>query len=122
MDEFERTNRVTDLKSRFIELSSRLRGRTTRLVDSYIQDIYEHQGEWVEIEDHNSTPQDNRIVLNRIIARMELEHNGDVIKIDKRHKIPKIMLVKCRREESLSHELSMLRNEIEELEKQDNNL
>ncbi len=116
MTESERINRKRDLLGQVIELSYRATGRTTRIIDEYIQELYRHLGEWIEIEDHYPSPQADRMVLDKIMARMELEHPGDKVNVDKSRKIPRIMLVTCRRD-SLMTEIERLQHEIAELDK-----
>ena len=118
MKEFERINRKSSLIGQHIELASRLQGRTTRLIDKFIQEIYQHQGEWVTIEDHHPTKQEHRILFDKIMSRMQFEHQDDEVKIDLTHGAPRIMLVKCRRD-ALQPEIDRLVKEIEKLEKEE---
>lgn len=118
MKEFERINRKTSLIGQHIELVSRLQGRTTRLIDKYIQEIYQHQGEWVTIEDHDPTKQAHRMLFNKIMRRMQFEHQDDEVKGDLAHGSPRIMLVKCRCD-ALQPEIDRLGKEIEELRKEE---
>lgn len=116
MTESERINRRSELVGQLVELSGRLTGRTTRIIDEYIQELYRHQGEWIEIKDHHPSPQSDRIALNKIMTRMELEHPGDKVNVDKSRKTPRIMLVTCNRD-SLMTEIERLQYEIAELDK-----
>ena len=116
MTESERINRKSELIGELIELSGRSTGRTTRIIDEYIQELYRHQGEWIEIKDHYASPQADRMVLNKIMARMELEHPDDKVNVDKSRKTQKLMLVTCRRD-SLMTEIKRLQYEIDELSK-----
>lgn len=116
MTESERINRKSELIGQLVELSGRLRGRTTRIIDEYIQELYRHYGKWIEIKDHYPSPQSDHIVLNKIMARMELEHPGDKVKVNKSRKTPRIMLVTCKHD-SLMTEIKRLQHEIDELNK-----
>ena len=116
MTESERINRKSELIGQLIELSGRSRGRTTRIIDEYIQELYRHEGEWIEIKDHFASPRADRMVLNKIVARMALEHPSDKVNVDKSRKIPRIMLVTCNRD-SLMTEIKRLQHEIDELSK-----
>ena len=82
------------LKDMLKEYNVRQSGRTTRLIDHYIQCLFQHNGEWITIEDHKDLEieKEERIKLSnelshKIIKRLELEHNLNVsptyIKIDK---------------------------------------
>lgn len=116
MKEFERINSKSSLIGQRIELASRLQGRTTRLIDKFIQEIYQHQGEWVTIEDHHPTKQAHRMLFDMIMRRMQFEHQDDEVKVDLIHGAPRIMLVKCRRD-ALQPEIDRLGKEIEGLRK-----
>ena len=116
MSESERINRKRELIGQIIELLRRSTGRTTRIIDEYIQELYRHQGDWIEIKDHYPSPQSDRMVLNRIVARMELEHPGDKVNVDKSKKPPRLMLVPCRRD-SLMTEIKRLQYKIDKLSK-----
>ena len=59
-------NRIHNLKSQVIDLKYRATGRTTRLVDEYIQKIYENKGEWVKIADHYYSAQANKMVADKV--------------------------------------------------------
>ena len=116
MTESERINRKSELIGQLIELSGRATGRTTRIIDKYIQELYKHQGEWIEIKDHFPSPRADRMVLNKIMARMELEHPGDKVYVDKSGKPPRIKFVpRCH--DLLMTEIKRLQHEIDELSK-----
>lgn len=61
-------------------------GRTTRLIDKAIQDIFTKPGEWIEIKDHDSDYNAMWIRLNKRLA-MEHRHiyDSSVLEIDKSH-------------------------------------
>lgn len=57
-----------------VEDARRATGRTTRLVDMYIQILFKNFGEWVEIRDHHDTLKSNDFLINKIGKRITLEH------------------------------------------------
>ena len=88
------TYTTEELFSIALESQHRQKGRTTRLVDNYIQELFNHNGEWVTIADHTDLPSEQkchlrmtRQLFDKIIQRLKFEHNygkNDKIKIDKR--------------------------------------
>lgn len=52
---------------------NRATGRTSRLVDSYIQELF-NQGE-IDVKDHHDDKHSNRYLLERIVDRYEREYN-----------------------------------------------
>lgn len=67
------------------EYNVRQSGRTTRLIDHYIQCLFQHSNEWITIEDHKDLDieKEERIKLanqlsQKIIKRLESEHNLNV--------------------------------------------
>lgn len=83
-----------ELLSIVLESQHRQKGRTTRLIDKYIQELFNHNGEWLTINDHTDLASEQeyhlrmtRQLFNRIIQRLKFEHNygkTDKIKIEKR--------------------------------------
>ena len=83
-----------ELLSIVLESQHRQKGRTTRLIDKYIQELFDHNGEWLTINDHTDLASEQeyhlrmtRQLFNRIIQRLKFEHNygkSDKIKIEKR--------------------------------------
>ena len=88
------TYTTEELFSIALESQHRQKGRTTRLVDNYIQELFNHNGEWVTIADHTDLPSEQkchlrmtRQLFDKIIQRLKVEHNygkNDKITIDKR--------------------------------------
>lgn len=74
-----------------VELKYRCTGRTTRLVDGYVQKLFENlknsPDKWITIVDHTGIMSCSFDIINKIIRRLEFEHNiycqvqGDKIKI-----------------------------------------
>ena len=83
-----------ELLSIVLESQHRQKGRTTRLIDKYIQELFNHNGEWLTINDHTDLASEQeyhlrmtRQLFNRIMQRLKFEHNygkTDKIKIEKR--------------------------------------
>ena len=67
------------------EDSNRGTGRTTRLVDYYIQELFNHPNEEVEIIDHTNTQQSNTHLTQLILQRMYNEHRQIKIKVIKQN-------------------------------------
>ena len=65
------------------KMVSRATGRTTRMVDEFIQMLYNERGEWVTIYDHYPSHSADNMILNKVIARMNLEHPSDVFEVDR---------------------------------------
>lgn len=56
---------------------NRRSGNTTRLVDYYIQEIFNlKEGDFIEIKDHHEHPEAHRYLLKRIKERFNKEHNN----------------------------------------------
>lgn len=98
------------------ELANRRTGRTTRLVDEYIQKLYDNQGEWIEIHDHYPCNKrlNDRLVLDRIMQRMTIEHKYDKVEVDKPKN--KIKLVSSSRD-TVYEEMDRIRKELAEIER-----
>lgn len=58
----------------FKEKSLRGTGRTTKLCDEYVGRVLGCPGKWVEIEDHTNNPNNNRMLWERVIKRLQSEH------------------------------------------------
>lgn len=109
-------NRIHNLKSQVIDLKYRATGRTTRLVDEYIQQIYNNQGEWVRIADHYPSMQADKVVFDNVCGRLKYEHSSDEFKVRKMYGF-EIMLVKCARD-GVVDDMRRINKEIAELERQ----
>ena len=109
-------NRICNLKNQVVELKYRATGRTTRLVDEYIQKIYKNKGEWVKIADHYPSKQAGKMLADKVAARLKAEHSNDEFKYRRVYGF-EIMLVSCVRD-SVLDELKRINQEIAELENQ----
>ena len=67
------------------EDSNKATGRTTRLVDYYIQELFNHPNEEVEIIDHTNTQQSNTHLTQLVLQRMYNEHRQIKIKVIKQN-------------------------------------
>ena len=65
--------------------SNRATGRTTRLIDYYIQELFNHPNEEIKIVDHTNTQQSNIHLTQMILRRMYEEHRGVKIKVIKQN-------------------------------------
>jgi hypothetical protein len=62
------------------ELLDRATGRTTRLIDQYVQDIFNHPNEWQKITDHwqDMYPKrTSRHIFDKLMNRLRNEHPGE---------------------------------------------
>lgn len=78
------------------EIRFRMTGKTTRMVDEFVQKLYENEGEWVEIYDHFPSIQAHRMIFEKVIKRMLIEHPQDKIEVDKLNN--RIKLTWCQRD------------------------
>lgn len=113
-------NRINNLKIQVIDLKHRSTGRTTRLVDEYIQKIYENKGEWVKIADHYPSKQADKMLAGKVTARLKTEHSNDEFKYRRIYGF-EIMLVSCVHDGVLD-EMERINQEIAELEQQLNEI
>ena len=74
----------------------RMTGRSTRMVDEFIQKLYKNEGEWVEVYDHYPSINASKMVLAKVSRRMLFEHPQDKIDIDKLNN--RIKLTWCQRD------------------------
>ena len=113
-EETQLRNHLSYLRGKVIELHERCSGRSTRLIDKYVQEIYGNQGQWVEISDHYSSPKAAVLLAEHIMRRIAIEHQSDHVRIDKSKGYPKIMLVTCQHD-YVHGEIERLKSEIEEV-------
>ena len=67
------------------ELLFRSTGRTTRLIDDYIQKLFDYRGEWITIRDHYKTKAADIMLCRKICSRLVNEHPNDTFEFDKQH-------------------------------------
>lgn len=67
------------LQKEVIGLKSRATGRTTRIVDEVIQQLYRNPGQWIALFDHYYESRSEHHLYNMIMRRMEIEHPHDVV-------------------------------------------
>ena len=103
------------IKQQVCELMGRMTGETTRLTDSYIQDLYKKQGEWITVVDHYATINANRMLLEKIIRRMQNEHPSDEISVDMHRN--RIRLITCQHDNLLSELPQIISNNMQIMEK-----
>ena len=114
-----------------LESQHRQKGRTTRLIDKYIQELFNHNGEWVTITDHADLASEQehplqmtRQLFNKIVQRLKFEHNygkTDNITIEKRiidnNKFQVKLIYKHGNEEFIDNVFQELHKRITEYEK-----
>ena len=49
-------------------------GRTTRIIDDVIQQIFTNPGKWILVSDHHGSRQADANTMGRIVSRLNLEH------------------------------------------------
>lgn len=55
---------------------NRATGRTTRLIDQYIQILFTTPNKEIEIIDHHGTQKDNEFLARKVLSRLYAEHKG----------------------------------------------
>ena len=55
----------------------RATGRTTRLVNKYVQQLFQNPNIEIKIRDHHPSTKSNRLLFMRILKRMVNEHPQD---------------------------------------------
>lgn len=58
-------------------------GRSTRLVDEYIQILFSNRGEYITILDHYDSRSAHWLLITRILQRMRIEHPREKLDLDK---------------------------------------
>lgn len=120
-----------ELFSIVLESQHRQKGRTTRLIDKYIQELFNNNGEWVTINDHTDLSaeqachlQMTRQLVDKIIKRLTFEHKygkSDKITIEKRltsdNKIQVKLTYKRGNEEFIDNVFQELHKRLTEYEK-----
>ena len=76
---------IEDFKLWNNEESDRATGRTTRLVDYYIQKLFNNPNSEIKIVDHTNTQQSNTHLTQLVLQRMYNEHRQIKIKVIKQN-------------------------------------
>ena len=67
-------------------------GRTTRLVDNYIQLLFEvDKGQTIQVRDHYPSNDAHRMLIDKIVNRLKNEHVGLDFEVDYRERTIKRM-------------------------------
>lgn len=66
------------LKQKYDEEISRATGRTTRLIDKYIQELFDNQNTWITIKDHFGGNCAASILSKKIVKRLKFEHGVSI--------------------------------------------
>ena len=114
MTEKDIKEEIFQLQRSIIELQYRATGRTTRLVDSYIQKLFDNPDEWVAIYDHWDERRAAAILVDRISKRLDYEHKleAEVKSIEKGY----AMCLKNYHKPDFSQEIAQLEEMKAELE------
>lgn len=67
----------------------RATGNSTRLVDKYIQELFNNQDYFIKITDHFNNFKSNKYLVERILKRMHNEHPHNIIK----YKSPNYLMI-----------------------------
>ena len=92
---------IADVVSHNKEMLKRMTGRTTRLVDSYIQDLFANIDKYITVEDHHPHYVTNKELAYRIKNRLEREHNIKNLIIDQGGATVRLRLPETPRAEKL---------------------
>ena len=68
-------HRPWEVSAILYQSQERMTGRTTRLVDDFVQVLFDKAGTWVHISDHHHSRTGNDNILVKLIERMKREHN-----------------------------------------------
>lgn len=75
----EKQRYIHELNREIIMYKSRATGRSTRIVDEVIQQLYRNPGKWIALFDHYYDGRSERNLYNMIMRRMDLEHPKDIV-------------------------------------------
>ena len=114
--------RKLNLLERLCELKYRATGRTTRLVDEYVQNLYSKPNEWIGITDHfwnyktgKTDTGANYCIFNKLMHRLSDEHPGDKFDYRKNGNHMEVRLVSSVSGEYINEEIKRLEKELMEL-------
>lgn len=57
----------------------RATGRTTRIIDDLVQKLYKNYGEWITVYDHYPNHEYLKVISDKVLIRMSIEHKNDVV-------------------------------------------
>ena len=111
-----------NLVERLCELKYRATGRTTRLVDEYVQNLYSKPNEWIGITDHfwnyktgKTDTRANYSIFNKLMHRLIDEHPNDKFDYRKNDNHMEVRLVSSASGEYINEEIKRLEKELIEL-------
>ena len=114
--------RRSNLIERLFELKYRATGRTTRLVDEYVQNLYSKPNEWIGITDHfwnyktgKTDTRANHLIFNKLMHRLSDEHPNDKFDYRKNDNHMEVRLVSSASDEYINEEIKRLEKELIEL-------
>lgn len=109
-------------------VSTRAIGTTTRLIDYYIQELYnkytsrcldQNTGEklWVEIKDHHDSRKSTMLLVDAILKRMGIEHPGDSVERKIVGGKYMLQLKSCKSDDYKRHSIAEINERLEEINK-----
>jgi hypothetical protein len=117
-----------NLVERLCELKYRATGRTTRLVDEYIQKLYSKPDEWIGITDHfwnyktgKTDTRANVMLFRKLMHRLSDEHPNDKFDYRKNDNHMEVRLVSSASDEYINEEIKRLEKELIELKQKNKN-
>ena len=116
----EKQKHIQDLNREIIMYKSRATGRTTRIVDEVIQQLYRNPGKWIALFDHYYDGRSERNVFSMVMRRMESEHPKD--RVEKRRSnisTIEIRLVQCPDRDFCELKIAELQQRINDLRDDD---
>ena len=75
----EKLKHIHELNREIAMYKSRATGRSTRIVDEIIQQLYRNPGKWITLYDHYYDGRSERNIYNMIMRRMDSEHPKDIV-------------------------------------------
>lgn len=120
MTEGEKKLRLAEINRQIIELKARSTGRTTRIIDSTIQWLFEHPGEWATVCDHYDERRATCRLIKLLIGRLKAEHPGiEIEKYDIDHNATRIRIKNEPSRESINFEIARLEELREQIMKEE---
>ena len=115
--------RRLNLVERLCVLKYRATGRTTRLVDEYVQNLYSKPNEWIGITDHfwnyktgKTDIKANDLIFKKLMHRLSDEHPDDKFDYRKKDNHMEVRLVSSASGEYINEEIKRLEKELIELD------
>lgn len=75
MTRHEIFQQIFETERGIFELEHRASGRTTRLIDKYVQELFNNPNEWVNVYDHWPERRAAAMLVDKIRQRLDYEHH-----------------------------------------------